>query len=472
MRIKERLPEHMPPLRYNLVADTDSYKFSHFLIYRTGTTSVYSYIESRGGHYPAIMFAGLQPLLYAKLGQRVTEEDLAELRRDLPKHGVPFNEAGWRKIIDVYDGWLPLRIKAVAEGTLVPVRNVLFTVENLDPDLYWLTSYFETMILRDLWTACSIATRNFYIAQRINASWVDRSDNPMSPFAFLDFSSRGVMGYDHSCLAGIGHLFHFMGSDNYPAIRHVNYYYHHEMAGYSVIASEHSISCGFGRDNDADYIDNAIERVPEGSILSLVGDTWNIFEFSKTLVTRKEAIINKNITMVCRPDSGEIFDVNPEVLRILAGGFGTDRNSKGRDVIRYGVKVLTGDGMNEKTHMQPFEVAESLAIAPDSVMTAAGGGMATADMDRDKNRWAMKASNHVIDGVETPIMKDPITDPGKASKAGRFALIYNPETGYQSVNIVAGEVRPDDLLVERFNTGRVVNAHYLDDIRALVASQF
>lgn len=468
----DTLPTYLPPQPYNIAADTDSYKFGMWRLYRDGTTTVYSYIESRGGRYPCVMFAGLQPLLYEKLGQPVTKEMVDELKRDLPKHGVVFDEAGWDKIVNVYGGRLPLLIKAVAEGTVVPVRNALFTIENLDPELFWLTTYFETMILRDLWTACTIATRVFYIKSRIADHWVSRSDNDVSPFAFLDFSSRGVMGLDHSKLAGIAHLFHFQGSDNYPGVRHANYYYFHEMSGYSVLASEHSISCGFGRDNDEDYIDKAIDAAPVGSILSLVGDTWDIFKFSQKLVQRKDKIIAKQLTLVDRPDSGELRDVNPEVLRILANGFGTTKNSKGKHVINLGVKCLTGDGMNERTHMDPFLIADELGIAPDSVMTAAGGGLATGDLDRDTNKWAMKASEHVIDGVHTPICKDPITDPGKASKSGRFELLRAPDGTYETVSVEAHwKGYGGNLLIERFRSGEVLNPHRLVDIRARVDEQ-
>lgn len=42
-----------------------------------------------------------------------------------------------------HDGRLPIRIKAVPEGRIVPRGNVLFTVENTDPSFYWLTNYIE-----------------------------------------------------------------------------------------------------------------------------------------------------------------------------------------------------------------------------------------------------------------------------------------------------------------------------------------
>lgn len=418
------------------------------------------------------MFAGLQRLLYQKLGQPITREDVEEMARFVPAHGLTFNREGWEIILNEYGGRLPLLIKAVPEGLVVPVKNALVTVENLDPRLPWLTSYFETMILRELWTACTIATRIYMMAHRINANWTQFSDNPMSPFALLDFSSRGTMGYDHSVIGGIAYLFHFMGSDNVPAVREANYYYFAEMAGYSVAATEHSISCSFGRDNDDDYIDNSIENgVDPGAILSLVGDTWNIYRFAERLVTRKEKLAAKGIKIVCRPDSGDVDEVLPLLLPTLANGFGVDLNSKGKGVIKLSAKCLQGDGMNELTHMQPFDIANGLGLAPDSILTGAGGGLMTADIDRDTNRWAMKASEMVIDGERVDILKDPITDPGKQSKKGRFALIRDEQGEFHTINRVNDAEDHADLLEPRFHLGEVLNASTLAQIRERVAAQ-
>lgn len=131
----------------NLILDTDSYKASHFLQYPEGTTKLFSYIESRGGLYDYIKFVGLQPIL-RKLEQRVTEADVDEATRVFSLHGVPFPESGWRRIVREHGGKIPLKIRAVREGLIVPTHNVLVTVENTDPELPWLVSWFETMLLR------------------------------------------------------------------------------------------------------------------------------------------------------------------------------------------------------------------------------------------------------------------------------------------------------------------------------------
>lgn len=468
----DNLPNYLAPLPYSPVFDVDSYKIGHWRGYRRGTSTVYSYVESRGGRYPAVMLAAFQHLLYAKLGQPITRDQIEEMAKFAPAHGLSFNREGWEIILNEYGGRLPLLIKAAPEGLMIPIRNALISVENLDPRLGWLTSYFETMILRDVWTASTIAARIFYMAQRINAHWTQHSDNPMSPFALLDFSSRGTMGYDHSVIGGIAYLNMFVGSDNVPAVREANYYYFSNMSAWSVAATEHSISSSFGRDNDRDYLANSLENmVDPGGILSLVGDTWDIYRFAAMASEFKEVIANKDIKLVVRPDSGDFREVLPRVIKTLADGFGVTRNGKGADVINMNVKMLQGDGMYEDTHMLPFTLATDLGIAPDSIITAAGGGLMTADLDRDTNKWAMKASEMVINDERVDIFKDPITDPGKQSKKGRFALIRTEDGEFQTINREGDVEDRADLLEPRFHMGDVINASTLDQIRERVAAQ-
>lgn len=61
-------------------------------------------------------------------------------------------------VLQHHNGYLPLRIKAVPEGTVVPYKNVLFTVENTDPKCFWLTNFFEAS------HSNSFVCSNFYAA--------------------------------------------------------------------------------------------------------------------------------------------------------------------------------------------------------------------------------------------------------------------------------------------------------------------
>ncbi|MFP3273316.1 MAG: nicotinamide phosphoribosyltransferase domain-containing protein, partial [Paraburkholderia sp.] len=150
----------------NPILNTDSYKASHYLQYPPQASAMFSYIESRGGCYDRTLFFGLQMLLKEYLCRPVTHAMIDEAKAFFAAHGEPFNEAGWRYIVAQYDGYLPVRIRAVAEGSVVPTHNVLVTAECEDPEVFWLASYLETMLLR-VWYPVTVATQSWHLRKTI-----------------------------------------------------------------------------------------------------------------------------------------------------------------------------------------------------------------------------------------------------------------------------------------------------------------
>ena len=107
----------------NLVLSADSYKFSHFLQYPEGTTSTFAYLESRGGKYEKTLFFGLQYVLKNYFSDPITPAMVEEAACFFNKHGLDFNYEGWLYIAKDLKGKLPLKIRAVAEGSVgEPVR--------------------------------------------------------------------------------------------------------------------------------------------------------------------------------------------------------------------------------------------------------------------------------------------------------------------------------------------------------------
>lgn len=408
----------------NFILNSDSYKMSHYLFYPEGTTEVYSYMESRGGKYPETLFFGMQGFLKEYLQTPITRDDIEYARDFAKEHGVPFNDRGWYHILNKHGGYMPVEIKAVKEGSIIPTRNVLATVVNTDPEVPFITSYIETMALR-LWYPITVATRSYTMKKKIKPYFDLTSDSGNMDFGLLDFGARGCTSYESNQIAGAAHLINFIGSDSMAAIDYVKQMYGGKIEGYSVPATEHSIMCAYGHENELESFERIIDQAPVNGIISVVSDTWNIFEACKKWVTLQEMLQNKNLTLVIRPDSGDIEEVLTEVIREVSNGFGYQKNEKGYDVLN-GVKILWGDGMNEDTIDLPFKVAESLRISSDSIITGSGGGLLQAGLDRDTNKFAFKASNVIVDGVSIPIAKDPITDHGKQSKKGKMILKHTP----------------------------------------------
>ncbi len=225
----------------NIILTSDSYKSSHKNLYPPGTTNLYHYVESRGGLYDKTLFFGLQAFLKEYLTGRVLDRlDIAEANEFFAKHGEPFDADSWDSLDRKHGGTLPIRIKAVAEGTVVPTHNVLMTVESTDPEFFWLPSYLETAILRAIWYPTTVATRSFKIKQTILKYLNETSDDPMAEIGFKlhDFGARGVSSGESAAIGGMAHLVNFMGSDTLEGIVAAQRYYgdSHSMPGFSIPA--------------------------------------------------------------------------------------------------------------------------------------------------------------------------------------------------------------------------------------------
>src|ERR1051325_3885735 len=172
-------------MKMNRILSTDSYKLSHFAQYPKGREKVFSYLESRGSerHWDETVFFGLQYILKEYFSEPITHAELDEAVRFIPTHAVPFNAEGWRRLIDKHKGRLPLCIRAVAEGSVVPTHNVLITVVNTDPEFPWVTSYFETILMR-LWYPITVATQSYQLKKLIYRYLKETADEPDNEILF------------------------------------------------------------------------------------------------------------------------------------------------------------------------------------------------------------------------------------------------------------------------------------------------
>ncbi len=175
----------------NIMALTDSYKEVHWNL--TEADAIYSYFESRGGRFPFVLFFGLQYILKEYLeGQVVTQNKIDEAETLINAHfgAEVFNRDGWEYILREHGGKLPIRIKAVPEGTCVPVQNVLLTVESTDPACAWLPGFVETLLVQ-LWYPCTVATHSYELRKLIDWYLDETGDPSGAAFKVHDFGFRG-----------------------------------------------------------------------------------------------------------------------------------------------------------------------------------------------------------------------------------------------------------------------------------------
>src|ERR1700747_2734937 len=333
----------------SILLNTDSYKSSMFLQYPPHTEFVHSYIESRGGRFDKTVFFGLQAFLKDYLSTPITKTDVAIAKEIWEAHGEPFNEAGWNYIVDTYHGYLPVRIKAVAEGSVVPTKNALVTIENLDPHCFWLTTWIETALLRAVWYPTTVATQSHAIRKMIKRHLEETGDVSGLAFKLHDFGARGVSSFETAVLGGMAHLATgAMGTDTMSGILGALVYYDEPMAGYSIPAAEHSTITSWGRFGERNAYHNMLKQFAKpGAMVAIVSDSYDVFRACQDLWggELKQEIIDSEAVVIIRPDSGDPLEVNAKLIQILDKAFGHTINDKGYKVLNH-VRLIQGDGVN------------------------------------------------------------------------------------------------------------------------------
>lgn len=429
---------------WNLILATDSYKLSHAEQYPLGTTEIYSYLESRGGKYREVVFYGLQYIIKKYLiGQQVTKEKIDKAEPIVRAHlGGGIDMGQWRKrwewILEEHDGYLPVEIYAVPEGTPVPYRNVLMTIKNTDPECFWLTNYLETL-LSQIWYPCTVATQSREIKKVIKdyLTVTGCKDTPNEVlFKCHDFGYRGSTSQESSAIGGSAHLINFMGTDTMSALSLISDYYNSDIVGFSIPASEHSTITSWGKDNENKAMKNMLDQYPTG-LVACVSDSYDIYNACWEIwgTELREQILGRDGVLVVRPDSGNPPDVVLKVINILGDRFGFTWNDYGYKVLDPHIRIIQGDGVNYESIKEILQVLKDNKWAAENVGFGSGGAL-LQKMDRDTQKFAFKCSSATVNGEEIEVFKNPVTDPGKISKKGKLALSYNLSTKeYDTVEI-------------------------------------
>ena len=341
----------------------------------------------RGGLYDRTLFYGLQAILKEYLAKPITPADVDEARDVFAAHGEPFNEAGWRYIIDQHGGHMPIRIRAVPEGTVVPTHQALVTIESTDPDAYWVPSYLETMLLR-LWYPVTVATISWHAKQTIRQFLERTSDDPAGqlPFKLHDFGARGVSSAESAALGGSAHLVNFMGTDNVSGLLAARAYYHEPMAGFSIPRPSTARSPAGAASTRSRPTATCCAVREAGFVVAVVSDSYDIYHAIREHWgrTRKDEVIKSGATLVVRPDFGDPVNVVHKCLVLLDEAFGHTVNGKGYKVLNH-VRVIQGDGINPNSIHAILERATSAGYATDNLAFGMGGAL-LQQLNRDTQK--------------------------------------------------------------------------------------
>ncbi len=448
----------------NLILKNDYYKATHHLLYPSNTEHVYSYAESRGGKFNDVLFFGLQMYLKSYLCGSVITQAMIDEADYFLRQGFGFdyfNRNGWQYILDVHAGTLPIKIKAVPEGMVVPVKNILLSIENTDPKVPWLTNFVETSLLRGIWYPTTVATLGYHIKKVIERYCLETGCQ-LSPFHLNDFGARGVSSGESAGIGGCSHLVNFMGTDTIEGVRTAMKYYSALVCGFSVMASEHSCTTIFGKEKEADAYSHFLDVCPDNAILSVVVDSYDTINAVQAIFGGKlrDRVLKRNGKVVFRPDSGDPVEMSVCVVNSLWKVFGGTYNERGYRVLNPKVGCIYGDGINIESIDLILKALKDENFAASNIIFGCGGELLQKP-HRDMQKFALKCSAARINGKWVDVYKDPVTDDGKKSKRGRLKLIKD-NGQFITVN---SSIPGDDQLITVFENGKLLIDYQFDKIR-------
>lgn len=477
---------------HNIVLLTDAYKYSHQAFYLEGMTNLGSYMEARGGDFGYTIMSGAQGKIKKYLsGVAITKHDVDEAYEMLgEKLGVfgrddVFDRSKFDYIVEEHGGVLPIRIKAVPEGTPVNHHNALLYIEATDPNCAWLTNFLESLILQ-IWYPITVATLSREVKKVVTRAFNRTSDltgealDATIGYVLNDFGFRASTSPESAGIGGMAHLINFDGSDNVMGSKHILEYYNtNKIYGKGIPATEHSIMTLKGKIGEIDMMRRTLTAYPTGTV-ACVSDTYDIMDAvdNKWGIELKELILSRppepGNALVIRPDSGHVNVTLLKIFESLFNSFGYTTNSKGCKVLPPQVRVIQGDGVNYNSIIEIYQLLEDNKIAAENLVLGMGGKLLQADINRDTHKMATKACNAVINGetfspVKTPIVFDEHGNRHKSfktSKQGIPKLVANGDGTFRTVTSTQEEYNTvKDEMVWVLVNGEELNTTNFDEVR-------
>lgn len=492
---------------------TDAYKLGHIRQYELAgdTTQVYSNFTNRKSRIPGInhvVHFGLQAFLQKfaidefKPFFAADEDKVAALYEERVNRVLGPNTIGSDHIRALHrKGYLPLEFKAVPEGTPVPIGVPSFTIENTEPEFFWLTNYIEAVLSAEVWQASTSAT----IAHRFRAILETGAQRTGGPIAAVDwqghdFSYRGMSSSETAAMSGAGHLLSFFGTDSLVSLEWIDDYYGGEYTAGSVPATEHSVMCtGIATLGEREMFNRLLDLYPTG-ILSVVSDTFDLWKvLTDYLPSLKEKVMARDGKIVVRPDSGDPVDIltgvqteerdwalteradmayekvlgTPAakgVVELLWDEFGGTVNEKGFKELDSHVGVIYGDSITAERAQAIIDRLAAKGFASTNVVFGIGSFTYQYNT-RDTFSSAIKATEAIVNGEEYNLFKNPVTDDGtKKSATGRLAVLRDAEGNLYLQQKATPEQEAASELKTVWKNGQFVRKQTFAEVREVLAA--
>ncbi|USA47209.1 nicotinate phosphoribosyltransferase [Acinetobacter sp. C26M] len=489
-------------IKINPLNAIDFYKADHRRQYPVGTEYVYANFTPRSSRLAKmlpdfddkIVFFGLQGFIkhflietwnegfFNQPKAKVVAAYKRRMDNALGEGAVPVEH-----IEALHDlGYLPLKIKALPEGSRVNIKVPVLTIINTDPNFFWLTNYIETVLSAELWKSCTTASIA-YEYKRLLTQYAEKTGAPLDFVAVQghDFSSRGMSGIYDAAQSGVGHLTSFIGTDSVASIDYAEEYYNATgVVGVSVPATEHSVMCMGREESEIETFRRLICELYPAGVVSIVSDTWDfwrvITEFSlelKAEILKRQPNALGLAKVVFRPDSGDPVKIicgDPDAERdspaykgavqCLWEIFGGTETAQGYKVLNERVGLIYGDSITLERAQNILKGLEAKGFASNNLVFGIGSYTYNY-LTRDSFGFAVKATWGQVNGVGRELFKDPITDSGVKKSAKGLLRVEQTENGFELFDQQSFEQEKMGALQTVFENGQLLRECSLDQIR-------
>jgi len=475
----------------------DGYKVDHRRQYPNGTQIIFSNMtarKTRRPEQPDMVFFGLQYFVKEFLINRWNAEFfnqpkdsvVANFTRRINSYLGP-NKVGQSHIEELHNlGYLPLEIRALPEGSIYPIKVPCLVMWNTDERFFWITNYLETILSSQLWgmsTSATTARQYRLLLDQYAKSTVGNTN--FTPWQGHDFSFRGMFGLEAACMSGAGHLTSFTGTDTLPAIDFLEKYYNansdSELIGGSVAATEHSVMCAGGMENELETFKRLINDIYPSGIVSIVSDSWDYWQvitnYSKIL---KQDIMARDGKVVFRPDTGDPVKIvcgdpdapegTPEYkgsIECLWDIFGGTVSDHGYRLLDSHVGLIYGDSITLQRAKDICEGLKQKGFASTNIVFGIGS-YTYQYVTRDTDGFAVKATWAKVNGDHKEIFKAPKTDDGTKKSAKGLTAVFQSDEGFYLKDQATWEEVLNCSLEPVFKNGQLIRNHTLTEIRTRI----
>lgn len=490
----------------------DTYKTCHVKMFDKGLKNLVSYWVPRKSMFEKaenqkMVFFGLQAFIQEFLIKYfndnffdVTADTIRDTYRKYMNIQIGEGNYGTENIEALHKlGYLPLRLRALPEGSKVNMGIPCIELTATHDDFAWLVQWVECILQAELWKTCNHATiGNMYykLAKYWYAQNVDDDIDPRN--AFSDFGMRGMSCMNEAARCSAAWLLSANKTSTVCALPYIDKFYDADCSynhfGQGAVSTEHAvISANYANGTDEiAFLKRMLTDTYKNTSFSCLGDTYDYWNFVDVVLPAcKKEIMEHNGKLLVRPDSGDQYETVIKTVQKLWDMFGGTTNSKGFKVLDPHIGVILGDGCTLNVVAKIWKKLHSMQFAANNVIFGVGAFCFTAIFEgdkmivntRDTYGVAMKASYGVFlkgngELREVMIYKDPKTDTSKLKKSHKgLVFVEKTEDGFKYTDGMLsreyneyGKTHTDAMRVV-FEDGRMYNRETFTTIRERLAKE-